>query len=190
MLWLRGAQVSALCRGAQVSALCSRKIIPVIQRHHSTGKEQKNPKATRQIAGINFPDLIEGWDRQVFKQVGAVMTVGALSMTGWLGICQQTILVDLAVAGYWAVGFHDMNQKSHSILRNFPVIGNFRYSTLTYTPCARVPVRPCTCAMLFITRPNLALIRAQPVVDLSLPTTPFLPCSHVSTFARGLKVEL
>ena len=136
-------------RGAQVSALCSRKIIPVIQRQHSTGKEQKepqkNPKATRQIAGINFPDLIEGWDRHVFKQVGTVMTVGALSMTGWLGICQQTILVDLAVAGYWAVGFHDMNQKSHSILRNFPAIGNFRYSTLTvpHAPvylCARAPV--------------------------------------------------
>ncbi len=30
-------------------------------------------------------------------------------------------------AGYWFVGLRDMAQKSHTIRRNFPVLGNVRY---------------------------------------------------------------
>lgn len=56
-----------------------------------------------------------------FKKVGAVSTLGAAALTGIFGLCQETIIIDALVAGYWYVGYHDLNQKSHALLRNFPV---------------------------------------------------------------------
>ena len=55
------------------------------------------------------------------------MTVGALGVTATYGVCQESIIVDLIVAAYWAIGIHDMNQKPHTVLRNFPVLGNVRF---------------------------------------------------------------
>ena len=86
-----------------------------------------NVKLSRQIAGINFPDLIEFWDRDMFKKTGTVLTMGTLGLNLWLGLCQETVILDVVVAAYWAIGIHDINQKSHTILANFPVLGNIRY---------------------------------------------------------------
>jgi glutamate synthase domain-containing protein 2 len=55
------------------------------------------------------------------------MTVGALGLHAAFGVCQETLIVDAIVGGYWVKGHMDINQKSHTILRNFPVLGNFRY---------------------------------------------------------------
>jgi len=43
------------------------------------------------------------------------------------GICQETIIIDAFVAGYWIIGFRDLKQKTHALLRNFPVLANLRF---------------------------------------------------------------
>lgn len=70
----------------------------------------------------------------MFKKTGAVITVGALGITSVYGICQESIIIDLIVSAYWAIGYYDMNQKSHAILRNFPVLGNVRYMFENFRP--------------------------------------------------------
>src|SRR3954453_20528952 len=42
-----------------------------------------------------------------------------MSMWAWLGVAVGGFLVLVAI--------HDMTQKRHAILRNFPIIGHFRY---------------------------------------------------------------
>jgi len=85
------------------------------------------PMATSLFAAMSFPDLIEHWSRDSFKKVGAGMTFGAIGLTGAFGFCQETIIIDALMVGYWFKGYSDMNQNSHTILKNFPVLGNFRY---------------------------------------------------------------
>jgi len=75
----------------------------------------------------NFPDFLEHWGEKAFKKTGAGLTAGTIVLMGVYGICQETLLFGSLVAGYWWIGFQDLNQKSHAILRNFPVLGNFRY---------------------------------------------------------------
>jgi len=102
-------------------------------RAHSSGGAPNSAladpkyKKTINIAGVNFPDIIEHWDREMFKKAGIAATVGAAGITGVYGLCQESVIVDLIVAAYWAIGYHDMNQKSHTVLRNFPVLGNIRF---------------------------------------------------------------
>ena len=62
------------------------------------------------------------------------MTAGALGLTLKFGLCQETIIIDSLVAGYWFLGQHDMNQKSHALLRNFPVLGNLRFIFEMFRP--------------------------------------------------------
>lgn len=51
--------------------------------------------------------------------VGVLGLQGPLTVSGWL---------PAAVMGYyWYIGLQDMNQTSHALRRNFPVIGNIRY---------------------------------------------------------------
>ena len=82
------------------------------------------PKGKEQGA---YFDFIEHWSRDAFYKIGYGATAGAGALTVGLGVCQETVIFDLLVAGYWALGYHDINQKSHTILRNFPVLGNARY---------------------------------------------------------------
>jgi glutamate synthase domain-containing protein 2 len=89
-------------------------------------KKQSTPSG-KIDAALSVPDLIEHWGPESFKKVGAFMSLGALTATFGLGICQESLLIDTFVAAYWWKGYSDMNQKSHSILRNFPVLGNFRF---------------------------------------------------------------
>lgn len=72
-------------------------------------------------------DFIEHWSRSAFFKTGYGLTAGAFGLTVGLGICQETVLLDLLVGGYWALGYHDITQSQHTILRNFPVLGNLRY---------------------------------------------------------------
>eukprot|EP00605_Chrysophyceae_sp_TOSAG23-4_P001275 GSChrysophyteH1.ASY1.ANO1.1386.1 assembled CDS len=92
---------------------------PVKKVHQST--------SGRADAALNVPDLIEHWSPDTFKKVGAAATAGGVLLTAAIGICQESMLVDALVAAYWYKGYQDLNQKSHTILRNFPVLGNFRF---------------------------------------------------------------
>ena len=127
---LSGGKAAKLAAGMQRFCRTPGQGLAGAARALSGGKATKLAqvdKATLKIAGINFPDLIEHWNRDVFKKTGAVMTVGALGVTATYGVCQESIIVDLIVAAYWAIGIHDMNQKPHTVLRNFPVLGNVRF---------------------------------------------------------------
>lgn len=75
----------------------------------------------------NFPDFVEHWGPQTFKNVGIGMTFSAVGLMGIYGICQETLIVDFLVASYLVIGYRDLNQKSHALLRNFPVLGNVRF---------------------------------------------------------------
>eukprot|EP00951_Prasinocladus_malaysianus_P046026 scaffold626434_cov47-Prasinocladus_malaysianus.AAC.1 len=85
--------------------------------------------------GHNFPDFIEHWGRRPFYIVGrsaafscAAGTVGAAALAVTAG---PTAISSLAAAGavsyYWYQGFYDMSQNSHTIKRNYPVLGNIRF---------------------------------------------------------------
>lgn len=62
-----------------------------------------------------------------FYRTGAMFTIGAATLTGVYGVCQESIFLNALIAGYWYVGMNDLNQKSHALLRNFPVLGNARF---------------------------------------------------------------
>ena len=87
-----------------------------ISQEKSQGKEQSA-----------YFDFVEHWSRDAFFKCGYGITAAAGLLTAGLGICQETVLVDCIVGGYWALGYHDITQKHHTILRNFPVLGNTRY---------------------------------------------------------------
>ena len=49
-----------------------------------------------------------------------------MPLWGWIGIGLGALLV--------AVAIYDMTQKRHAILRNFPIVGHFRYWLETIGP--------------------------------------------------------
>ena len=101
-------------RQQQLAAV--RSVSNHISQEKNQGKEQSA-----------YFDFVEHWSRDAFFKCGYGITAAAGLLTAGLGICQETVLVDCIVGGYWALGYHDMNQKHHTILRNFPVLGNTRY---------------------------------------------------------------
>jgi hypothetical protein len=88
-------------------------------------------------SGHNFPDFIEHWNRDTFRKVGyglgAVTLLSLVGPTAWYGLTQQFVsyvpaaLLGTLTTAYWHVGLRDMEQTSHAIRRNFPVLGNLRY---------------------------------------------------------------
>jgi len=95
--------------------------IPLLHKSILNKKEQRD--GTHQ----NFPDFVEHWGPETFKNVGIGMTISAATLMGIYGICQETLVVDVIVASYLYIGYKDLNQKSHALLRNFPVLGNVRF---------------------------------------------------------------
>lgn len=98
-----------------------------------------NKKKVNAFVGHNFPDFIEGWNRDTFKRVG----YGMAGFTGVLGV--GVAMIDFAfvipaavlgcfTAGYWVVGLADIKQTNHAIRRNYPFLGNFRYVMETIRP--------------------------------------------------------
>lgn len=103
------------------------------------GTDHWDKKKVNAFVGHNFPDFIEGWNRDRFKTVGYGMT----GVTGLLGVggvaMSSSLFLPAAVlgtltVGYWACGVRDISQKSHAIRRNYPVLGNFRYIMETIRP--------------------------------------------------------
>jgi glutamate synthase domain-containing protein 2 len=88
----------------------------------------------------NFPDFIEHWDRGLFRRVGyGLIAVSGLSWTSIAvtmstaatmpagGMLVFSTLLSGFSASYWYIGLRDINQRSHAIRRNYPVLGNMRY---------------------------------------------------------------
>lgn len=93
----------------------------------------------------SFPDFIEFWDRNSFRKVG----YGLIAGTSALGtttvflydpaavstfLPASTLLSTLLTAIYWRVGLQDIQQRSHAVRRNYPVLGNMRYILETLRP--------------------------------------------------------
>ena len=53
------------------------------------------------------------------------------------------LVLGTLTAGYWHLGLKDMQQSSHAIRRNYPVLGNMRYILET--------VRACVCVFVSVT---------------------------------------
>lgn len=118
------------------------------QRDKHTGSSEK----VHAMVGHNFPDFIEKWNRSTYKivgngliaatalcAVGGVVTASAVTMTSVM----PSAVLGAITAGYWYVGTNDIQQTSHAIRRNFPVIGNLRYvlETVRSVLRSRCPAR-------------------------------------------------
>jgi hypothetical protein len=93
------------------------------------GKDNK-PIAPVDMVSHNFPDFIEHWNRNMFHKVGygltatTVLTV-AMSATTATAVVPSMAL-GLLTLGYWKIGLNDIQQKTHTLSRNFPVLGHVR----------------------------------------------------------------
>ncbi len=54
------------------------------------------------------------------------MVVGSLAAGALVGPFTGAACA-IVTAGYWKIGLDDMRQTTHTIRRNFPVLGNIRY---------------------------------------------------------------
>ncbi|CAM9172588.1 unnamed protein product, partial [Heterosigma akashiwo] len=89
------------------------------------------------------PDFIEGWNRQVYRKVGYGLAASSAIVSGITAFTCDTLLTTsslpavflmLGTAAYFKVGEADIKQTSHSVRRNYPVIGNLRYILETVRP--------------------------------------------------------
>jgi len=106
-------------------------------RYLSTVKDNDNcvegNKVNVKSVSAGLPDFIEDWDRKRFRKMGYGLT--ALTLVSFLNTFmifeEQTIFFTTGLGAltgaYWIIGLRDMNQKSQTIRRNFPVLGNARY---------------------------------------------------------------
>lgn len=94
--------------------------------------------------GHNFPDFIEHWNRDLFRQVGygmnAAVVLSAVGPAVWTSLTAHPVsyipsaILAALTAGYWRVGKKDMEQSQHAVRRNYPVLGNMRYIMETIRP--------------------------------------------------------
>jgi hypothetical protein len=110
-----------------------------IRRFHKADDDIWNKKRVNAFVGHNFPDFIEGWNRDTFKQVGYGMAgcTGILGLGGIMldvGFLIPATFVGGFTAAYWTIGLADIRQTTHAIRRNFPFLGNFRYVMETIRP--------------------------------------------------------
>ncbi len=75
--------------------------------------------------GARVPAFVDRWGRVPFFVVLAVMVAAAVGMlvVSW----PVSVLLGAVAIAFGAMGFADISQESHTILRNFPVLGRLRY---------------------------------------------------------------
>jgi hypothetical protein len=99
---------------------------------------KKKREQAGKYKGHTFPELLEHWSRERFKQVGVVLAGGAgLATLGTISVgahYEQAILLDAFVALYWYQGLKDIRQTTKAIPHNFPVLGNLRYLLESFRP--------------------------------------------------------
>jgi glutamate synthase domain-containing protein 2 len=83
-------------------------------------------RAVSQHDNGSLPDFIEKWSPSAFRAVGVGLVAGSAATAALAGPLPGAVLA-LLTAGYWRVGLRDLRQTSHSVLRNFPVLGHMRY---------------------------------------------------------------
>jgi hypothetical protein len=111
----------------------------------SKSKSQKedhwDDKRVSGYFGHNFPDFIEKWNRQRFRNVGyglvastSALALGSAFLFESALPIAPTVIMGAVTTMYWTVGLNDVSQKSHAVRRNYPVIGNLRYVMETIRP--------------------------------------------------------
>ena len=94
-------------------------------RYHSELSETKSGKDTVPTSGSNYIkatehtgkqqgqyfDFVEQWSRKAFFNTGYGMTACATGLSIGLGFCQETVIINSIVIGYWLLGYHDLTQK-------------------------------------------------------------------------------
>jgi glutamate synthase domain-containing protein 2 len=110
----------------------------------TTIKDSKDkPIAPVDMVSHNFPDFIEHWNRDMFRTVGyglsaATVLAVAMSAATITTTTASTIVPSMALGlltfGYWKIGLNDIQQKSHTLSRNYPVLGHVRYLFETIRP--------------------------------------------------------
>lgn len=104
--------------------------------------------------GHSFPDFIEFWDRNAFRNVGYGLVAGTTGLGAAsifyndTGMMIPAGIAALLTAGYWRVGLQDINQQSHAVRRNYPVLGNMRYILETLRPELRQYIVESDCDIL------------------------------------------
>jgi hypothetical protein len=92
-------------------------------------------KISRWEKSSNFPDFIEAWGRRPFYVTGAAGTAATAGLFAWLGPAASTPWLLGGLMGvYWYQGIRDVGQESHTIKKNYPVLGNIRYILETIRP--------------------------------------------------------
>jgi hypothetical protein len=90
--------------------------------------DDKKPLAQKvDMVSHNFPDFIEHWNRTTFRQVGYGLTAATVLSCAVSASVVPSIALGLLTFGYWRVGLHDIKQASHTLTRNYPVLGHVRY---------------------------------------------------------------
>jgi len=74
-----------------------------------------------------MPEIIEKWGRGPFYKTVAVMTVFSAGSLAVFDSPLISALLGLPTAAFTIIGLHDLQQKQHTLLRNFPVLGHVRY---------------------------------------------------------------
>lgn len=105
----------------------SQKLVPSSPIVHEVPNITKNLELMKGKGQSAYFDFIEHWSRGAFYNTGYGLSAIAVTLSGIYGICQETLIVDFLVFGYWVIGYNDIHQKHHTVLRNFPVLGNIRY---------------------------------------------------------------
>lgn len=98
----------------------------------SSSSSSSDKQKVSSFKGHNFPDFIEYWSRNTFYKVGYGLgaTTGGLALMGAfvdITYALPAAIAALSTTTYWKVGKKDIEQTSHAIRRNYPVLGNVRY---------------------------------------------------------------
>jgi len=117
-----------------LSSARTRKLIHINPNHcrafsfgvHKEVKDEMLKENTLKPKHREMSDAIENWSRKSFYAVGTFGIGGVLASFGLYGGSFSVILA-VPVGLYWYQGLKDMNQRSSSVLYNFPVLGHFRY---------------------------------------------------------------
>lgn len=91
-----------------------------------TTTDDKKPIAPVDMVSHNFPDFIEHWNRTTFRKVGYGLTAATVLSCAMSAVV-PSIALGLLTFGYWRVGLYDIKQSSHTLSRNYPVLGHVRY---------------------------------------------------------------
>ena len=98
-----------------------------------TSDQEGGEKVFIKYSSSGLPDFIEEWDRHKFRKVGyGLAAITAASVCNTVMIFEEQTVFFTAgfgalTASYWIIGKRDMEQRSQTIRRNFPVLGNMRY---------------------------------------------------------------